>query len=226
MAEQYEPDVCNAINAIVKPGWVCVDVGAFKGIITNLLAKLVGGTGHIFAFEAYPGSIAELKNNIILAGNEEVVTVENVAVSDKTGDKIPLYPGRNRWMGEWNIVGHDVEGNKTEQEMEVPTTTLDAYCRGFLRLDFVKIDAEGAEPLILSGMVEVLREKRPALIIEFHNDETWSKRGILLDSGYRIYSMKGDERVNFATDRREYHCLALPSEMECCSLKKDLGGAV
>src|SRR5438552_3876929 len=41
----YEPDVRSALGAIVRPGWICVDVGAHRGVITLQLAHLVGPSG-------------------------------------------------------------------------------------------------------------------------------------------------------------------------------------
>jgi len=54
----YEPAVVNAIQHIVKPGWVYADVGAHLGYITLLLAKQVGPTGKVIAFEPFPNNYA------------------------------------------------------------------------------------------------------------------------------------------------------------------------
>lgn len=60
----YEPDVCATIERIVKPGWVCVDVGAHVGRITHLLADLVGPAGCVVAFEAHPVNVEQLRHNL------------------------------------------------------------------------------------------------------------------------------------------------------------------
>lgn len=60
----YEPEVCNTIEQIVKSGWICVDVGANVGVITQLLAKLVGKAGVVFAFEANPDNAQILRTNV------------------------------------------------------------------------------------------------------------------------------------------------------------------
>ncbi|HEV2389561.1 MAG TPA: FkbM family methyltransferase, partial [Nitrososphaerales archaeon] len=52
---------------------------------------------------------------------------------------------------------------------EVDSTTLDDYCdkRGLIP-DWIKIDAEGAEPLVTRGMQRLLKEHHPSVILEFH----------------------------------------------------------
>src|SRR3972149_5322628 len=47
--QPYEPEVCETICLIVKPGWVCADVGANVGIITRILAKQVGPRSRVIA---------------------------------------------------------------------------------------------------------------------------------------------------------------------------------
>ena len=209
----YEPDVCGAIERIVQSGWICADVGAHVGIITQLLAKLVGPDGLVVAFEAHPENVQRLRKIVKANSYTKQVRVENLAVSDGSCDRLWLYPGRAHSSAEWNIVGHDVEGKSTEPELEVPAISLDEYfatCQ--LKPNLVKIDVEGAEALVLAGMRHLLREVRPVVVIEFHNEVGWDGRKELFAAGYHLYDMSG-RRVDPVYDvRRIYHCLALPSE--------------
>lgn len=208
----YEPDVCAIIERIVKPGWVCVDIGAHLGWITRLLANLVGPGGYVIAFEAHPANVEQLRHNLADWGLARRVRVENMAVSDGTRDVVWLFPGRNRSSAEWNIVGHDVEGKETAPELQVPATALDEYFFSTRHVHFVKIDVEGAEAQVLAGMRHLLREHRPIVLIEFHDDVGWMGRQELYAAGYHLYTMDG-RKLNPANDsQRVYHCLALPSE--------------
>ena len=60
-------------------------------------------------------------------------------------------------------------------------------------------------------MRRLLRENRPALVIEFHDEAGWARRQELLDAGYDLY---GIERTRLSPSdlARRYYCLALPSE--------------
>ncbi|MEM3484215.1 MAG: FkbM family methyltransferase [Candidatus Methanomethyliaceae archaeon] len=148
-----------------------------------------------------------------LNGYEKQVRLENLAVSDGSCDRLLLFPGRGHSSFEWNIVGHDVKGNRTEPELEVAATCLDAYFPPGSRLNFVKVDVEGAEALVLRGMRRLLRETRPVVVVEFHDENGWAGRKELFAAGYYPYDMHG-RRVDPVHDiRRLYHCLALPQEM-------------
>jgi Methyltransferase FkbM domain len=133
-----------------------------------------------------------------------------VAVTDGAAPAVALHPGRGGASAEWNVVGVDVEGRPTTAELEVPATSLDAYFPPGERLDFVKIDAESAEAIVLVGMRRLLRDTRPAVALEFHDDRGWDARHTLLDAGYDLYALDGRR---LATDAaREYHCVALPRQ--------------
>src|SRR5437867_11525186 len=53
-AENYEPAVFDYLKHQVQPGMVVFDVGAHVGLFTVLLARWVGPSGRVFAFEPAP----------------------------------------------------------------------------------------------------------------------------------------------------------------------------
>ena len=205
----YEPEVQAAVSRLVRPGWTCADVGAHLGIYTRLLAELVGESGRVVAFEAHPTTSRRLRRSLGSALRKRVV-VENLAVTDGSAERVMLHAGRQRWSQEWNVTGHDLDGHPTPAEVEVAATSLDSYfAEG--PLDFVKMDVEGAEALVLRGMRRLLRETRPAMAVEFHTEEGWAGRTELLDAGYRLETPTG-EPVDAGPDAtRVYLCMALPS---------------
>src|SRR5262249_12337700 len=84
------------------------------------------------------------------------------------------------------------------------TTTLDEFKRrnGIGRVPVVKIDVEGAEGLVLDGMQGILRDDRPALLVE-HNDDALAAQDSSADTlfqrivglGYRAFWLKGGRMV-------------------------------
>lgn len=209
----HEPDVCNVIKRIVQPGWVCADVGGNVGNITLLLAELVGCNGNVVAFEAHPGNAQSLLERIKINEYEKFVNVEHLAISDGSCGHLWLYPGRNMWAGEWNVVGHDIDGNKTEPKYQVVSTSLDNYYPPGSCLNFVKIDVEGAEAKVLSGMRRLLMESRPLIIIEFHDEIGWGGRHELFSAGYCLYDVNGRQLDPINDVPRVFHCLAIPKEV-------------
>jgi FkbM family methyltransferase len=205
----YEPEVQAAVARVVQPGWACADVGAHEGIFTRLLATLVGERGRVVAFEAHPKNAHAVQKSLS-RGMRGRVTVENVAVTDGSVERVTLYAGRNRWSQEWNVTGMDLDGNPTPAELDVAATSLDRYF-GDGRLDFAKLDVEGAENLVLRGMRRLLREQRPVLVVEFHTPEGWAGRAELLDAGYRLETPAGQPVDSGPDATRVYQCLAHPS---------------
>jgi FkbM family methyltransferase len=204
-AEPYEPELTAAIERVVERGWSCADVGAHVGNITETLARLVGRDGRVVAFEAHPANAEQLRERF---RRSRVVEIVNAAVSDGGSDRLALYAGRHDNSTEWNVLGHDVEGAATRQVLEVPAVSLDRWYAPGARLDFVKIDVEGAEGLVLAGMRRVLREARPLLALEFHDDEGWGSRKELLDAGYTL--SRTDGSVIDPDGERVYHVIAQP----------------
>lgn len=212
---KYEPAVSAIMVRIVQPGWICVDVGANVGYFALLLAKLVGESGKVIAFEAHPTNAAKAQANIRVNSFQSRVTIENIAVSDKDGESVNLFPGRECRGEEWNIVGHDVSGNPTRAEMQVPTTSLDNYFSSSC-IDFVKMDIEGAEVQALSGMRRLLRDCRPIVLVEFHGEEGWASRAELFTMKYCLYDVESRHWLKDDPDMLPvYQCLAVPEEKMC-----------
>ncbi len=208
----YEPDICQAIERIVRAGWTCADVGAHVGVLTQMLARKVGPDGLVIAFEAHPENARRLRENVRANGWDKRVRIENLAVTDGSCDRVWLFAGRENRPSEWNIVGHDVDGARTHQEMEVPARSLDDYFPRGSRLNLVKIDVEGAEAQVLAGMRRLLREARPVALIEFHDEVGWAGRNELYAAGYDLYEMSGKRLDSLRDAQRVYHCLALPRD--------------
>ncbi len=211
LSGEYESATAALIEWIVRPGMVCVDCGAHMGYFTLLMARLVGPSGRVYAFEAYPVNADLVRDNVRLNGFEGRANVENVCVTDGSKAFEALYPGRASSAAEWNIMGHDVDGHNTAAEIIVPAKALDACFSSECAVDFVKMDIEGAEGKALAGMRLILKNQRPALFIEFHDDEAWGGRRELLDAGYSLYdTTTPDIHLVGADSPRVYHCLALP----------------
>ena len=205
-SEPYEPELTAAIERAVQPGWSCADVGAHVGNITETLVRLVGAQGRVVAFEAHPTNAEQLSDRFRHARTVEVV---NAAVSDGTAESIALYAGRHDNSTEWNVLGHDVAGTPTRRVLEVPAVSLDGWFSPGEPLQFVKIDVEGAEGLVLAGMRRLLREARPVLAVEFHDDDAWQARRELLEAGYGL--SRTDGSTIDPEGARVYHVIARPA---------------
>jgi FkbM family methyltransferase len=167
-----EPGVMKFALDRIGKGSTVFDVGAHVGEWALLFSELVGASGRVVAFEPDPVARASLKRNLEMNRISNVV-VEEKSVSDRTGKA--LLAAERFGSGLSSIVRPPGRGARYRQ-VEVASTTLDEYCeaRG-LSPDWIKIDAEGAEPLIVRGMRHLIENLHPSVILEFHSDHLTSE---------------------------------------------------
>lgn len=163
----YEPGLHTFIERNVRPGMVCLDVGANLGEVTMHMARKTGPTGHVFAFEPIPPVRARLEQHVVHNNLSGVVTVKPIALSSGEGSVTMSYATTaepNQGMG--SLV--NIDNAQTALRVEVQTQTLDAVvtAHGLDRVDFIKLDVQGAEPLVLAGAGETLARFSPDLLME------------------------------------------------------------
>jgi FkbM family methyltransferase len=159
------------ITSNVQPGMIFADIGANIGLHTLEAARAVGPSGKVFSFEPAPETLVALRANLALNGVRHA-EVFPVAVMDRPG---PVRLHLNRGNGSLNSIFPDEE---TSESIEVPGLPLDEALAGRDRVDVVKIDAEGAEFLILHGMTNVLaRNPNIVLLLEFASEHL-SRAGV------------------------------------------------
>lgn len=154
--EDYEPEV-QFFSERLRPGQSFIDVGANFGLFTVLASRRVGAAGKVLAFEPWAGSATHLRRNVE-ANRCANVAIHECALSDDVGTaKFSVHEdcGRNS-LGQLD----------TADSAEVEVRRLDELLPGDARLDWMKIDVEGAEELVLRGAVETLRRCRPAIVFE------------------------------------------------------------
>lgn len=182
----YEPEVSSMLLNLIRPGWTCVDVGAHLGYFTLLLAHLVGERGHVFAFEALPENAGWLRKNVALNGFTTRVTIENLAVTDGKEPTVWLNAPLH-YTSEWSIV----RPSPVHRSIKVRATSLDQYFAQGPKVDFIKMDIEGAEHLALQGSRALLLRDRPLCLVELHGEEGQRAVRFLMAVGYRVEDLEG-----------------------------------
>ena len=157
------------IKHIIKPGDICVDVGAYIGNYTLFMANLVGPKGNVYAFEPNKETILSLNNNIALNGYENI-HLHDYAVGDFTGknvfykvDKSLGATANSTLVKNEKIVG---DLKKYVKEETVNVIELDKFLEN-KKIKFMKIDVEGFEFNVLKGAIEIISKFRPIIIMEF-----------------------------------------------------------
>ena len=168
-------EMCFLANAL-KPGMTFVDAGAMEGIYTVLAAHKVGADGHVYAFEPSGWERQSLERNIEVNGFGQVKVFES-ALSDADGEGM-LRIADDEHCGQNTLGGFVFQGVRETGRMPVPLARLDtvAVAQGWTRLDYVKVDVEGAEMKLLQGAEETLDRFQPVIVFEAA-EELLAKQG-------------------------------------------------
>lgn len=137
----------------------CIDIGCHKGEILQSMIKLAPD-GHHYAFEPIPEMYQAL-----LANYSDKTTIYPYALSDQTGSttfqfvkNAPAYSGiRKR---QYDIENPDIE------EIKVEMKKLDDVIPVETKIDFIKIDVEGAEYGVINGGKKLISKHKPVVIFE------------------------------------------------------------
>jgi protein O-GlcNAc transferase len=170
LAEQHDwfEDEMAFVRGLLDRGQRAVDVGANHGVYTLTLAREVGSSGRVWAFE--PGSaVAERLQHSLAINALPQVTLVEAALSSREG--------RGRWLGgaqsELNALraAGDGDGESTGDGQTVALRTLDACAEslGIEDIAYVKIDAEGAEADILEGGRRFFTAESPLVMFEIRH---------------------------------------------------------
>jgi len=177
-----------------------IDIGSNIGYYSLLAENLVGPKGKIFSFEPTPRTFKILKENTI---NFKNVKINQLALLDKEG--LVSFTDYGSQYAVFNTLKKRIDkdffkGKKTKT-IKIKTIILDEYCKkNNIKPNFIKIDAEGTEYLILRGMSHILKSSRPLISLEVSGDEEWEENcqesiKILLDNNYKVFEIMFDGKL-------------------------------
>lgn len=162
-AASGEPGVRAAIRALVKEGMCAIDVGAHVGVHSVIMGFHVGDTGRLICIEPDPDLAAGLRQTMLMNGYTHKSEVINAALADS-----PARMSFFRTLHSPESTLFPPEELTNRDTIEVDVTSLDHALPKGTKVDFLKIDAEGAEARIYRGMLRVLAENQSlAMIVEF-----------------------------------------------------------
>jgi FkbM family methyltransferase len=170
LGQNYDAPVAAFIRERIKPGAVCVDVGANVGVYVLQFAHWSGERGRVIAFEPNPGALEVLQKHIELNDLTERVEVVPAAVGARCGSATLFAAGADGMsrLGAPNeLIAEQVE------EITVPVVTLDNFCAEHdLKPDWLFIDIEGFEIAALEGARQLIKVRGLDLniIVEMHPD--------------------------------------------------------
>ncbi len=188
--EQFSAEI---FARYIKKGFVCLDVGANIGWHTTLMSRLAGAEGEVHAFEPVPPTFEDLKRNVALNGAGAKVFLNNFGLGDRESTaEIHLF--RDLPSGHATLAGKD---NQPSIVFPIRIKTLDSYLeeKNIVRVDFIKVDIEGAEMMFLKGARKVFEQQTPPVIYMEMTLETSAEFGYLPND--LIVFLKNKARYRF-----------------------------
>jgi len=160
-------DAINIVHFILKnitEEWTCIDIGSHIGGVSVPMWSKVGLTGKVISVEADPRNIERIKASLQLNGYPQDY-VFNAAITDKKGVvQLRCYEGINGWQ---TLGNPSFAASYKHFLIEVSAVTFCDLTKNYEleSVDLVKVDVEGAELHVLSGMIPFLKDKRIGCVI-------------------------------------------------------------
>ncbi len=226
---QYETSEQLLVRKIVKSGMVVFDVGANIGDYSILLSKLVNESGRVYSFEPATDTFNKLQKRISQSNFNNVSLTQKAVYSNNSQIEFNEFAED---FSVWNSIGKPQMLNPNGSGKYVPivnteiveTVTLDFFCKSnnIQKIDYLKIDVEGAESDVLQGCTELLENKAISFIqfeisqkmLEGLNRHAHSSFDILVKNGYECHRITrsgdiGEEVTNSDSFYENY--IAFPS---------------
>jgi len=217
----FEDSERRFIQGFLKPGMTVLDIGAHHGFYTMLAAKMVGRTGRVMGFEPSPRERERLLVHLRLNRLLDRVSIFLVALGRETAEST-LYVVAGRDTGCNSLRPPAV--TEPTQTIQVPVTSLDTFLaqQNVARVDFIKMDVEGAELGVLEGAEDLLgRCPRPVILAELADSRTlpWGYSAsaiydLLAAKDYRWFAITQDGKLRACsrTDQFGTNLVAFPDE--------------
>jgi FkbM family methyltransferase len=189
------PGTAWIVPTLVRPGDLCLDVGANAGHYTFLCASLVGPAGRVLAFEPNPEFAAIIKKSIDLNGYGDRAEIREVALSATTGAGASFHVSdESSNSGTSSLVDHGAFS--ASHLIRVDTITLDSVVSEVpeQRARLVKVDVERAEDEVFEGAKRVLSEQLVDFFIVELVRGSRAER-LLLSAGYACHWLDHRQKV-------------------------------
>jgi len=213
---KYEPHVLNLMKKWIQPGTHVLDIGANVGYFSIKMARMVGSKGTVLSYEPMPHVYSLLDRTVrenLRRDHPDMGDVcclnEAVGASESKLNLIYAPDTINHGGAYLAELGTEPPPNHTAATVQVyPLDALQIEDQG-QGVSFIKMDVEGAEPLVIEGGRQFLkRHKYPPIITEVHRDQLRKVSNcspnqymnMLRDLGYKPLAITGDNEMQAIGD--------------------------
>jgi FkbM family methyltransferase len=210
----YEPQETQLASRLVRAGDVFVDVGANWGYFALAAAHWVGPSGRVLAFEPEPRLFDLLSANLRINGLAWVEAHRRAVAAERGTLRFSAFvTGSDNW-GRSHSVASGAAADFESDAVALDDVLDDA---GIDRVQLTKIDVEGGEIDVLTGMRRGLQSGRyryllvechPDLLAQRGHDEAAALRP-LVEAGYRLWAIVHTPHVHRLAARKLLPAAAL-----------------
>jgi len=177
-----EQQTFKILKSLVPCGGTFVDVGAYIGLFSCIMAHHVGPNGSVIAFEPMSACFTQLRANISLnrLGN---IQIQPIALSNSAG-RLPLY--LPQYYGGTSAIAQVWNPSDWKPFETVSSATLDQVFDG-KSLDCIKIDVQGHEQEVLEGAVRLIERFHPVVLCELVGPHRNKNMKLLQNWGYEVF---------------------------------------
>jgi FkbM family methyltransferase len=158
------------LKKIVKPGFVCIDIGANVGYYSIFMSKFAGREGKVYSVEPIPWFAEIWKKNVRKSGIDNVELI-NCALGGEEKTVQMGIPEKDGVIHHGMTKITDVANDKFVKFFDVEMRVPDEIFAALDRLDFVKCDVEGYESEVFRHMQQIIEKFKPIVQSELSGQE-------------------------------------------------------
>jgi len=231
VCEKDEVDL-KVIKHLVENGDHVIDIGANIGVYTKFLSEWVGVHGQVFSIEPIPQTFKILCSNVKKLRLRNVILM-NYAISENNAVvtmEIPFYKTGGRNFYQAKIIDKDTDADNSNY-IKIYSKTIDSLFSELSHnnISFIKCDVEGHEISCIRGATNVIKNSRPAWLIEISGDPdeinstAYQSFQKLIREGYAPYWFDGTNlKLRHFGDKSVNYFFLTPNHLGVLKSKSDL----
>ncbi|WP_462252922.1 FkbM family methyltransferase [Ferruginibacter sp.] len=172
--DNYEEENFGFLFSKVKKGDVVLDFGGHIGLFAVIASQATGSQGKVYSFEPSPTTNKLLRKSVVINNAQNIITTFQKAVGGSVG-KTTFFISDAQADNANSLVNY--KEDRPLHGIDIDVTTIDAFVKeqNLTKVNFIKIDVEGAEYDALKGGVETFNKFKPVCILAIHPEPIKAK---------------------------------------------------
>lgn len=180
-------------KSLVNQGDTVLDIGANVGYYTYLFQQWVGASGHVTSVEPIPQFFDMLVKN---HGNHKNVTLLNYALGTEEKNVELVVPGEQKYLRTGLAQIDDKQDSESANfRFQAKMKKASELFAPIEKIDYIKIDIEGYEIVVLPEMKDIIAKHLPIIQAEIYGTQRDQIHALLEPMGYTAYELEDGKLV-------------------------------